>query len=70
MRIMLCMYCIEASTGIYESTRFGGVRLPGIHMAVYDMYFYDYQIYSNRTEQPGKHRSFLCMALKQPNIPW
>ena len=42
-------------------------------MAVYDMYFYDYQIYSNRSEQPGKRRSFLCMALKQsslPKCPW
>ena len=29
MRIMLCMYCIEASTGIYESTRFGGQGSPG-----------------------------------------
>ena len=50
MRIMLWMYCIEASAGIYESTRLGGARLPGIHMAVYDTYIYNYQIYSNRLD--------------------
>ena len=25
-----------------------GARLPGIHMAVYDTYIYNYQIYSNK----------------------
>jgi len=27
-----------------------GARLPGIHMAVYDTYIYNYQIYSNRLD--------------------
>ena len=30
-----------------------GARLPGIHMAVYDTYIYNYQIYSNSVDRGG-----------------
>ena len=56
MHIILWMYCIEASAGIYEYMTWGA-RLPGIHMAVYDMYIYNYQIYSNTPPQSQReHR--------------
>jgi hypothetical protein len=38
---------IEASAGIYESTWLGVQDYPRIHIAVYDMYIYNYQTYSN-----------------------
>jgi len=32
---------------VYMRVQDWGAKLPGIHMAVYDTYIYNYQIYSN-----------------------
>jgi hypothetical protein len=66
------MHCTEASAGIYEYKALEA-RLPWIHMAVYDTYIYNYQIYSNippQSQREHRRRWDWRRSRKQKPTDW